>query len=131
MNKKIAAATLMLATIPLTGCGQTAKNIFNWAAEQPLYTGTVINVQRDDTDSVNLVRVSLNKSTVFNYYIPVTDEQLASKTESMYVQYKKDAKEEWLIDGDKVTNHGYTFINWVTASTETASSYVETTTTAE
>lgn len=114
----------MLATslLTATGCSTAFKSIFDQAADTPVYIGTIVGDIKtadeltDDNEPVYLYQVSINKVTLYHYYIQVTVEDIDTKNmaTSMYVQHKSDAKTDWTVNAETVTNHGYVFKGWVT-----------------
>lgn len=103
-----------------------------------MYIGTIVGDIKtadeltEDNEPVYLYQVSINKVTLYHYYIQVTVEDLAAKVDatSMYVRYRSDAKTDWTVNAETVTNHGYTFQGWVAntepdASTENTQSMIE------
>lgn len=99
---------LPVMALSLTSC---TDNAFDIIAGAPSYTGTVVShVHPDEDEDTDLYRVTLDKVTLFNYYIDVDD--TAGESEYMTVKYDSSKKMEWKVDGKTVTNHGYTFVHW-------------------
>lgn len=113
---------LPVMALSLTSCTDNALDILVGA---PSYTGTVVShVHPDDDEDTDLYRVTLDKITLFNYYIDVDD--TTDECEYMTVKYDSSKKMEWQVDGKTVTNHGYTFVHWGKAIDDLFSSDSET-----
>lgn len=130
MNKFFTSLMLGASLLFATGCSTTMKSIFDKAADTPVYVGTIVGDIKtadeltDDNEPVYLYQVSINKVTLYHYFIQVTVEDIDAKGEatSMYVQHKSDAKTDWTVNAETVTNHGYTFVGWVTDNEVSTSS---------
>lgn len=128
MNKWITSLLLGTSLLFATGCSTTFKSIFDKAVDAPVYVGTIVGDIKtadeltEDNEPVYLYQVSINKVTLYHYYIPVTVEDIDMRGDAaaMYVQHRSDAKTDWTVNGDTVTNHGYTFQGWVTANESTS-----------
>lgn len=109
MRRKIAKTLMMgIAALSLCSCSEMITRVFDKTMEIPTYVGTVVS-EHDADDGTHLYKVTLDKTTLFNYYLPAE----GVSTGKMKVEYKKEAKMHWVISGVEVTNHGYTFISWV------------------
>lgn len=116
--KKVVA--LALGSLVLSSCSTSMLEKFVGA---PTYTATVISPHVSD-DNVTLYKVTLDKFSLYNYYIEVTDTEHQSTY--MTVRYDKEEKKTWTIDDKEVTNHGYIFVGWKTemSTSEISSSVI-------
>lgn len=68
-----------------------------------------------DTPTYTLALVTLDKTTLFHYYLDVTAREEVLVGAKFLVEYNKENKKTWYLNDGKstVTNHGYTIVGEV------------------
>lgn len=114
---------MLTALTALTSCSG-ASGVFDKIMGAPTYTGTVVSKHISE-DEVTLYKVTLDKFSLYNYYIVPLD--IEHEEPYMTVRYDAEEKTKWIVDGKEVTNHGYVFVKWgkTEVETTTSSSYIE------